>query len=400
MKNRIIIYSCFVCLFTLVGKMAAQTNDGFLERTQVGLMGGLNFANYGYSSKGLDAYSQSVYPRGSFGLFAEYRMNKGFSVRPEFLYMGRGVKIDDNGTLYKVKSNYLDIRLPFIYSFSRNASFQPYVALAPYVGFNSGGSIELDDYQVNVTDASMSSVDFGAWVGVGGKFPFQLMNIPLVGGVEIGYSLGLSDTFADKEKSSEAHAMNLPTDNYQINGTRKNRGVEVNLSIAVPLSIFKRKPKPAPVAEPIVEVKPVTVRDTIPYKDCYTIEEVISYLNRGFDVHNRKICMYNLQFDFNKSTLKEECTAYLDKIVLMLNTFPAMKMGIYGHTDDVGNKDYNDKLSLSRARSVYLYLVSKKIDKNRLSYKGFGSAMPIASNDTEAGRYENRRVEFDVLNTY
>lgn len=204
MKNRKIVYSCLVCLFALVGKMAAQTNDGFLERTQVGLMGGLNFANYGYSSKGLDAYSQSVYPRGSFGLFAEYRMNKGFSVRPEFLYMGRGVKIDDNGTSYKVKSNYLDIRLPFIYSFSRNASFQPYVALAPYVGFNSGGSIELDDYQVDITDASMSSIDFGAWVGVGGKFPFRLMNIPLVGGVEVGYSLGLSDTFADKEKSSKA----------------------------------------------------------------------------------------------------------------------------------------------------------------------------------------------------
>jgi len=80
-----------------------------------------------------------------------------------------------------------------------------------------------------------------------------------------------------------------------------------------------------------------------------------------------------------------------------LNTNPNLKIEIGGHTDNVGSKAYNKTLSENRAKSVYTYLISKGIDKDRLSYKGYDFSIPIADNATEEGRALNRRTEFKVI---
>jgi outer membrane protein OmpA-like peptidoglycan-associated protein len=74
-----------------------------------------------------------------------------------------------------------------------------------------------------------------------------------------------------------------------------------------------------------------------------------------------------------------------------------MRIEISGHTDNRGSAELNQKLSENRAKAVVDYLVAKGINPSRLEYKGYGKDQPIATNDTDAGRQENRRTEFKIL---
>ena len=105
----------------------------------------------------------------------------------------------------------------------------------------------------------------------------------------------------------------------------------------------------------------------------------------------------NLFFDFNKSVLKSESFAELDRLVDLLKSSPKMEVEIEGHTDNVGNDAANKKLSNDRANAVRDYLISKSIPSVRLKTVGYGKAKPLASNDNEEGRQQNRRVEFTIL---
>ncbi|HOY30652.1 MAG TPA: OmpA family protein [Bacteroidales bacterium] len=109
------------------------------------------------------------------------------------------------------------------------------------------------------------------------------------------------------------------------------------------------------------------------------------------------VVLRNIFFDFDKFDLKPESQVELNRLVDLLNQNKTMKIEIGGHTDNKGTADYNQKLSENRARSVYEYLVNKGIDKNRLSYKGYGLTQPIEPNDSEEGRAVNRRTEFRVI---
>jgi outer membrane protein OmpA-like peptidoglycan-associated protein len=87
----------------------------------------------------------------------------------------------------------------------------------------------------------------------------------------------------------------------------------------------------------------------------------------------------------------------LDGFADFLNDNPGIRIEIRGHTDNTGSLQTNITLSNNRAKSVYDYMISKGISSSRLSYKGYGPAMPIATNDTEEGRSKNRRTEFFIL---
>jgi OmpA-OmpF porin, OOP family len=98
-------------------------------------------------------------------------------------------------------------------------------------------------------------------------------------------------------------------------------------------------------------------------------------------------------FDFNKATLKPEGKKILDGAVKTMKDNPTMKVTIEGHTDSVGSDSYNQKLSERRAESAKDYLVSGGISAGRISTVGYGETKPVASNATEEGRAENRRVD-------
>jgi outer membrane protein OmpA-like peptidoglycan-associated protein len=105
----------------------------------------------------------------------------------------------------------------------------------------------------------------------------------------------------------------------------------------------------------------------------------------------------NVFFDFDKYDLLPESFAELNKLVLFLNENPLLKIEISGHTDIIGSESYNISLSEARAKSVVDYLINKGIKSERLKYKGYGTSVPVADNNSPEGRAQNRRVEFKIL---
>jgi len=101
-------------------------------------------------------------------------------------------------------------------------------------------------------------------------------------------------------------------------------------------------------------------------------------------------------FDFNKYTLKPGAREKMAKVSGILLAYPGLKIQIEGHTDSVGSDEYNQKLSEQRADTVRDYLVGQGVPNNTVSAIGLGKGQPVASNDTAAGRQQNRRVELVV----
>jgi outer membrane protein OmpA-like peptidoglycan-associated protein/tetratricopeptide (TPR) repeat protein len=110
-----------------------------------------------------------------------------------------------------------------------------------------------------------------------------------------------------------------------------------------------------------------------------------------------KIVLKNIFFDYGKETLRETSFPELNRLVTLLESYPNMTIEIGGHTDSHGSLKLNTELSEARAKAVVDYLISKGINAGRLSYKGYAYLQPIATNDTEEGRQQNRRVEFKVV---
>ncbi|HXC39227.1 MAG TPA: OmpA family protein [Burkholderiales bacterium] len=104
-------------------------------------------------------------------------------------------------------------------------------------------------------------------------------------------------------------------------------------------------------------------------------------------------------FDFDKSVVKPEGKAKLDDLVSKLKAVNLEVIIAIGHTDSIGSKAYNQKLSVRRAEAVKAYLISKGIAANRIYTEGKGETQPVASNKTKDGRSKNRRVEVEVVGT-
>lgn len=102
-------------------------------------------------------------------------------------------------------------------------------------------------------------------------------------------------------------------------------------------------------------------------------------------------------FDFNKTDLKQAARTNVAKLVETLNKEPDTEVLIIGHTDNVGSLDVNQRISLARANSVKNYAVSQGLQGARVKTEGKNFSEPISSNDTEAGRAENRRVEIVIV---
>ena len=110
-----------------------------------------------------------------------------------------------------------------------------------------------------------------------------------------------------------------------------------------------------------------------------------------------RIILRNVFFEYNKHDLKYESRVELNKVVKLMNDNPTLVVELSGHTDNTGTAEYNQTLSENRAISVRNYLIEKGIDENRMTFKGYGLTMPVATNETEEGRAANRRTELKIL---
>ncbi len=109
------------------------------------------------------------------------------------------------------------------------------------------------------------------------------------------------------------------------------------------------------------------------------------------------ITLNNIFFDIDKFDLKVESEVELKTMLWLMNSNPKMKLEISGHTDNTGSEVHNKELSQNRALAVKNYLINAGIKSDRIVSKGYGSSKPAASNDSDAGRAKNRRIEARIL---
>ncbi len=104
-----------------------------------------------------------------------------------------------------------------------------------------------------------------------------------------------------------------------------------------------------------------------------------------------------LLFDFDSDVVRPEAQTNLRELAISLEKYSGSNLLIIGHTDQLGSEDYNQRLSERRANAAATYLISQGVSGSRLATRGLGETEPIATNETEAGRQTNRRVEVAIF---
>lgn len=127
------------------------------------------------------------------------------------------------------------------------------------------------------------------------------------------------------------------------------------------------------------------------------LQEEVEELSATETDRGMVLTLGDILFETDEADLKNSSSTGITKVAEFLNNYPERKIVIEGHTDSTGSADYNQELSLSRAESVKDALVSYGVDSSRIETDGFGQDRPVASNDTDFGRTQNRRVEIVIL---
>ena len=111
----------------------------------------------------------------------------------------------------------------------------------------------------------------------------------------------------------------------------------------------------------------------------------------------QSVVLRGVNFELDSAQLTVNAETILDSVATTLNDSPGFDVELQGHTDSTGSDSYNMNLSQNRAQSVKNYLSDQGVSSSRLTAKGYGETQPVASNETRAGRSENRRVELKVV---
>ena len=109
------------------------------------------------------------------------------------------------------------------------------------------------------------------------------------------------------------------------------------------------------------------------------------------------ISLSDILFDVGRSVVKPGSQANIERIAVVLRQYPQHQILVEGHTDATGSEEFNLRLSQDRASAVRSALVAGGVDASKISAEGFGESQPVASNDTPAGRQQNRRVEIVIV---
>jgi outer membrane protein OmpA-like peptidoglycan-associated protein len=113
--------------------------------------------------------------------------------------------------------------------------------------------------------------------------------------------------------------------------------------------------------------------------------------------NGKTIRLKHLIFDMGRAVIKPESFQELDQLVAFMKTNPKIEIQLEGHTDNQGNANKNLELSRERVEAVKKYLVKEGVGKSRIQTKAFGGTQPLSTENTEAARALNRRVEMRVL---
>ena len=196
--------------------------------------------------------------------------------------------------------------------------------------------------------------------------------------------------------------------NSELDGAIVPVPIEVNgrdsyMTLSLGLLYYFDKGEPSKMCEPcpggiIQEVKDVDynrIRDMVEEMIVKHIPKEI-VVEKQAKAENNNWVLIGVNFAFNKASLLPEAYPILYHAAELLQLNPDSKVEIQGYCDYIGSEAYNNKLSLRRAETVKMFLVSKGIAQNRLTTVGYGKSHPVADNETADGRALNRRIEFKV----
>lgn len=423
MKARKFVRMAFVplVLLCLVQKSYAQDEPGYSDSWYVGTGLGFQFTTMRFSDLDENRFpSKSMLSSPLFSLFVqkEFGQEHQFVVRPGLTFLKRGGTLEDidkfdgyaspiKDISYRLKSHYIDVRVPLLYQFGKATSgIRPYAGITPILGISTGGNIRyirenedhsISGYQVDLNNKNFASTYFALAPTVGVRFNFRAgrhaQNVLFVN-LEASYEWGLSDTYGSDEKDGKAVDV-ISGGSFKFDGSRKFSGFSVQATIGIPFGAFKRSAAPTPPV--YVEPRPVVIEPVESEKPCYTLEEIESLMREGKSVKGKTICsISDINFEYNKSSIQKSSYLYLNQLAETLIRTNA-NIEVRGHTDNTGTSESNMKLSKARAESVMKYLVKQGVSKDKISYSYYGDTQPLSDNNTESGRAMNRRVEFEIL---
>jgi len=257
------------CLLTLpLTSVNAQEDMGEGSAWYVGGSVGMHYGSMKFSDLNKDRFPSSkgmISPEYSLFVQGEFGNQRHFVVRPQLSFVTRGGKLTEvnkydgykdptvDDVSYQVKAHYADLRIPILYQFGNaDNGVRPYIGVTPILGFPIGGNIRLqEDYtnftyvghQVDLNKSNFASTYFAVAPTIGFRF-----NIPggLFIGLEASYQIGLSDTYGSDEKEGKAVDV-LNGTKMKFDGTRKLSGLELQLTLGIPLGGFQQsKPEVAP----------------------------------------------------------------------------------------------------------------------------------------------------------
>lgn len=402
-----------------------------LPRRIVGLRGGANFANMSYSYEPIERYTQYGVTSGMIGLFSQLPLGQVFSLRPEVTFLSRGDSLSWKDVNYGITARYLDVRLPITMNIRRGkGNISPYLMIAPQLNIALNGQIgySSDDtarMTIPLARSNMNIVDFSLLLGGGIDFTINTDLLPIYVSLEGGYNFGLVNNFSINEiidNSDDPSIIANPFFGAELwHEKRYNRGVEVAVRVGFPLDKdflkrYRERRKALPDTVVQLEIQTDTVVNSIfdtvvimneprfrsaeaayQTKECFTIAELYNLIEQGIDITGKRICMFDIKFDFDSYKIRSESEQPLNELVRMMWDYPQMTIEVYGHTDSIGTPEYNQKLSENRANAVVEYISNHGVSPSRVKSFGYGLRYPIDTNSTEEGRFRNRRVEFDVI---
>jgi len=197
-------------------------------------------------------------------------------------------------------------------------------------------------------------------------------------------------------------------DRFDFQGSSNMGDWRVGLGVQVPLGGTRVVEKEVVREKEVTRTVPAAIKDSdgdgVPDQNdqCPDTLEGLATNNRGCVAETADeanvVRLEGVTFELESARLRPSSRDTLDRAVKALRGEPNLRVEIAGHTDSTGTAEYNQRLSERRARAVRDYLIGKGIDAGRLEARGYGESRPTVSNETRAGRMQNRRVEFRVLN--
>ena len=227
---------------------------------------------------------------------------------------------------------------------------------------------------------------------------------------------GLPQYAADRPNVAPAEVPKPKTAIDTTVATIKENPIATNEPIKGPPQYVTGKPIGHPTVEPKGYSKPGTTTDgditvlttiseegktpeIIPFPSKRTTAASISVedTTNAFNIVRNNYTISSVYFETKKTLYKPESFVILDHLAQILLDNPTYTLVIKGHTDITGTTQGNQLLSINRAKTCYSHLIKRGVPAKRMSFKGFGSSLPIADNKTETARQQNRRVEFVII---